>query len=763
MGGTSSVPVMKESPTLQYSSQLKYLPNYKGDKHWVMHTNETLPIPTCDEGQGSIKATPLLTLTQLFKKAGTRPDKLNKTAMKVERKPSGEPPADGKDKDVVWKTWTWGQYYNETCRAAKGFLSLGLQRFDAVMIYGFNAPEWHMSMMGAILAGGVGAGIYPTDTPDQIEFKARHSGSVVAVVQEKKHVELLRKMVQGGKLPKLRGIVSWLPYSDPIPNFPNQDGTEVQVLSWNQLVNTKSKEVTEETLHQTMEQQEPQSPCVYIYTSGTTGNPKAVMLNHDNLHFETMALQDILPVTPEAQTEERIISYLPLSHVAGMLVDIAAPMIFTAQYKATVAVTFARVTDLKEGTLKDRLQIARPTIFLGVPRVWEKIQEAMKAARAKNPPGCCKAGIINTARQKGIEFAREQEMGKSGHAPCCHGCCLYNKVRSQVKEILGLADCHTCLTGAAPIQVETLEFYGSLGIQINELYGMSECTGATTLSSNQAHVWGSCGWAAPGAEVAVLREEPEGSKNYVKCPPCPASRLLDPNLEEKYQGEICFRGRHIMMGYMANPDLGEEHVEEIRKKNMEAIDSQGWLHSGDKGTMDERGMFKITGRYKELIIGAGGENVAPVPIENAIKDALGGQGGALSNVMMIGDKRKYNVCVVTLTCEGATGEKPGTDVLAGGAKKVSSATKVGEAMDDQVWINKITAAITEVNKNGKVCPSNASRVQKFTILPIDFSTETGELTPTLKLKRKVVETKYSKVIEAMYDESCKEAYVKFIQ
>merc|ERR1719355_201775 len=168
------------------------------------------------------------------------------------------------------------------------------------------------------------------------------------------------------------------------------------------------------------------------------------------------------------------------------------------------------------------------------------------------------------------------------------------------------------------------------------------------------------------------------------------------------------------MGYMANPDLGPDHLKEIEKKTAETIDADGWLHSGDKGLITEQGMVKITGRYKELIIGDGGENIAPVPIEDVVKKTCDG----INEVMMVGDKRKYNVALVTLKAVGANGEVPGTDDLDAGAKRVNpEVTTISGAMKDKVWIDTITAAITSANNNGKVCPNNAFKIQKFCILP----------------------------------------------
>jgi long-chain-fatty-acid--CoA ligase ACSBG len=247
----------------------------------------------------------------------------------------------------------------------------------------------------------------------------------------------------------------------------------------------------------------------------------------------------------------------------------------------------------------------------------------------------------------------------------------------------------------------------------------------------------------PGTEVKIFKVG--ATVNEKK--ECPLAVDIF-NASEEEQGEICFRGRHIMAGYMANPALGTEHVNAMIKKNADAIDDEGWLHSGDKGCMGTNGMVKITGRYKELIIGSGGENIAPVPIENTVKKLC----PAISNIVMIGDKKKYNVCVVTLKAVGATGDLPGGDELEADARGLggSSATKISEAMADEKYTNAIMQAIIATNKDGSVCPSNASKIQKFTILPRDFSVSTGELTPTLKTIRGKVEKFNADVIARMY-------------
>jgi len=641
-----------------------------------------------------------------------------------------------------WKGWTFQEYYNECFTAACSLLNLGVVQHDSVCVYGFNAPEWMIAQMSAIMAGAKIAGIYPTDTAEQLHFKLQHSGSSVAIVENKEKLAKLRVAIGMG-LPKLKAIVIW----DCESHNPIED---VPCYTWSKFLDL-SHDVDSSRLTERWNSINPGHCCALVYTSGTTGHPKAVMISHDNILFEASVVLKILmensTVNQEAE-EERILSFLPLSHVAGMMVDIITPLIVTGTGPGWVCTYFARPYDLKVGAIGDRLRAVKPTIFLGVPRVWEKVAEKVKAIGATKPSlirkfsGWCKKTLL--AHQMNCQ------LGGSGTKLCGHW--LASKVLGKVKVALGLEKCKFGFTGAAPISVDTLEYFGSLGIQINEVYGMSECCGAVTWSVDNAHVWGSCGFAMPGMEVKVF-DTTSGSN--MECPR--AKNIMNPT--ENEQGELCYRGRNIMMGYLANPDLGEEHVKTIKKKTNAAVDEHGWLHSGDKGCVDYHGMFRITGRFKELIIGAGGENIAPVPIEDNIKRLCQG----ISNVIMIGDKRKYNVALVTLKAKGATGEMAGTDDLDGAALDISQGVKsISAAVKDEAWIRAIKQAIINTNKNGSYCPSNASKIQKFSILPHDFSIEGGEVTPTLKTKRAIVNSKYATIIEKMYSESSNDVYVPFM-
>jgi len=686
------------------------------------------------------------TLMALLAKAAE--EKGDKPALLVER----PCPPVGADKKVPpalpreeWTQWTYEEYHSDVRRAAKAFAALGMQMFESVNIWGFNAPEWHISALASMFAGGKCAGLYPTDTPETAAYKVVHSQGRIVVAEDKNKVERLAKALsQRGDCKGLRAFIAYGFEPEPNETVHVAGVGAVPLLSWDAMLALGDSKGSDAVVDHRVASTRPGHCAALIYTSGTTGEPKAVMISHDNIIFESACVIHLLGQSCgfcEQEEEERILSYLPLSHVAGMMVDIVCPVVAAALKPAWVSVFFARSYDLKEKAIKDRLGVAKPTIFLGVPLVWEKIADQIRSLGAQ--ASWVQSKVAGWAKGLGMDYAQRTQLGGSGSKPWGYSA-ANSVVLSKIKARLGLDECKFGFTGAAPIRVDTLEYFGSLGLQVNEVYGMSECTGACTISTDQAHQWGSCGWEMPGVEVKVFKIDERDMNNKIECPRSPG---LDA-LEEEYQGELCFRGRNIMMGYLASPDLGPAHVAEIQKKTAETIDNDGWLHSGDKGMITKKGMVKITGRYKELIIGEGGENIAPVPIEDEVKKGCDG----IAEVMMVGDRRKYNVALVTLKAVGANGEVPGTDDLDAGASRVNpSVSKISEAMDDKLWIDIITAAITAANKNGKCCPNAAFKIQKFTILPSNFSEEAGELTPTKKLKRKVVETKLNALIDKMYD------------
>jgi len=732
--------VHKNVPRLQEDF---YFP-YAGSTQWfTCSADAEMPPRTAQKGFAG-PATPSMVWPQLFAKAVS--EKGGKPALCVER----PCPALGEDGKTAppplpreqWRTWTFTDYHNDVRKVAKAYIKLGFVQFDTVNIWGFNSPEWFQAALGGIYASGKSGGIYPTDTAATAAYKVVHSGGAVCAMENKGHFDKVSAALnERGDCANLKAFVAWS-YDPPVGEMVEIKGVgSIPFLSWEALLQMGSAEDDTE-LNNRVEITKPGHCAALIYTSGTTGDPKAVMVSHDNLAYVSNTIFGSLKGScgfGATAEEERILSYLPLSHVAGLCMDLIGQLAVSSLTAAHSVVFFARPYDLKASTIKDRLGIARPTAFLGVPLVWEKMADRIRSIGAASTG--LKKSIGDWSKSKALAHAKNLRLGGDGSAPFNH--CLAMRVLGAVKSQVGLDKCKYALTGAAPIRVDTLEYYGSLGIYINEVYGMSESTGVCTLSTDQAHQWGSCGWQLPGTEVKCFKVDPSNLNIKTECPPAPS---LDAT-EDEFMGEICFRGRGIMMGYLACKEMGEKHVAEIEKKTADTIDSEGWLHSGDKGLKTQTGMVKITGRYKELIIGEGGENIAPVPIEDSVK----GLCDAVAECMMIGDQRKYNVAMITLKAVGANGEQPGTDELDAAAKRVNPAvTKISQAMKDPKYIETITAAITATNNNGKLVPNNAFKIQKFCILPMNFSEENGELTPTKKLKRKAVEDRYAKMIDKMY-------------
>ena len=560
-----------------------------------------------------------------------------------------------------WETMTWREYYHQVKTTARAFMALGLEKGKAVNILGNNCPQWFISDLAAIFAGAIPGGIYATSSPEQCQYIAEHSEANIVVVENAD--QLAKFKAVWSQLPALKAVVMM-----------NGSDDDARVYAWEDLPPIAGK-IPETELDERMEAQDPDDCCTLIYTSGTTGNPKGVMITHDNAVWTARQAVSFTGARPK----DELISYLPLSHIAEQVVSLLVPL--------TVGCTtwFAESLD----QLGDNLREVRPTLFVGVPRVWEKIQAKMVAAGAQN--SWLKKKIAAWARQKGLAGGYARQEGQ----PLPSSFSLAHKlVFSKVHERLGLDRCRLFISTAAPISLDTLEFFMSLDIPITEVYGMSECTGPATVSLPEPFKYrtGWAGPAMPGTEIAVSGD-----------------------------GEVLMRGRHVFKGYFKNDAATRE-----------TIDAEGWLHSGDVGMIDEKGFLKITDRMKELIITAGGENVPPQVLEGKYKAIP-----LLSQVVIIGDRRKHMAALFTL--DPAKIEPTAAQVSS------NAATAAEAAVCPQIRAF-LQAQVDEINKT----LPRAWGIKKFVILPEELSIEGGELTPTMKLKRRIVHTKYEKEIESMY-------------
>ena len=559
----------------------------------------------------------------------------------------------------AWQTITWFEYHRQVRQVARALMTLGTRPGQGIAIIGYNSPEWFFADIGSIYAGATPAGIYTTSSPEQCQYIAAHCEAAVVFVDD--HEQLAKLLEIRAQLPALKALV-----------LMHGTASAPGVYLWTKFLELGIK-TPEQELDKRMASQSADDIATLIYTSGTTGAPKAVMLSHDNLTWTAQAAVGLIGGGPSDQ----VLSYLPLSHIAEQVVSLHGPIAFG------VCVAFAENME----KLGENLREIRPTMFLGVPRVWEKIQERIMAAGAANPP--LKKKIAAWARRQGIAggYAEQQHVAKPPMYAVANAL-VFKKVRKQ----LGLDRARILVTSAAPISRDTLEFFLSLGLPICEVYGMSECTGPATASIPDHYHTGKAGFCLPGAELKTADD-----------------------------GEVCMRGRHVFKGYFKDP-----------RTTGETIDSDGWLHSGDIGAIDVEGFLQITDRKKDLIITAGGENIAPALVEGYLKGIP-----VVSQAVVIGDRQRYLSVLLTLNKERIP-----VDALTCG----SPASDPETAARDERFLGFLQRQIDAVNQR----LARVQAVKKFKVIPHEFTVEGGELTPTMKVRRNVVTEKYKREIEQLY-------------
>ncbi|PRP97534.1 Long-chain-fatty-acid--CoA ligase FadD15 [Enhygromyxa salina] len=560
----------------------------------------------------------------------------------------------------IWKDTSWAEYHASVRRAAKGLIALGLEPGRGVTLIGFNCKEWLIGDIAAIYAGGIPVGIYATNSPEQCQYVAGHCDANIAIVENEE--QLAKFLAIRDQLPLLKAIV-----------LISGEHDDEAVHSWaSMLAKGDALEDGEAALEARIAAQKPEDICTLIYTSGTTGDPKGVMLSHDNLTWTAASASSVIELTDGAT----MFSYLPLSHIAEQIISIYIPI------QLGLCTAFAESFD----KMPQNLSEVRPQVFLGVPRVWEKIQAKMMAAGAQNSG--LKKAIAKWARKVGQKAMDARQRGEA--PPLTYG--LADKlVFSKVKQRLGLDNSILNVTSAAPIAKETLDFFASLGVLINEVYGMSECSGPATMSTPNKFRIGWIGWQLPGAEVKVAED-----------------------------GELCMRGRNVFKGYYKNPEA-----------TAETLDDEGWLHSGDIGEKSGE-FFRITDRKKDLLITAGGENIAPQLIEGKLKNIVW-----ISQAVVVGDRKPFLSALVTID------EDKFAELV---AETGSSAKTTADLVDD----DKVRAFLMESVQEVNAGLARVQTIKKIRVLPADLSIDGGELTPTMKVKRKIVRQKYEVEIESFY-------------
>jgi len=425
---------------------------------------------------------------------------------------------------------------------------------------------------------------------------------------------------------------------------------------------------------------DPDDLLTLIYTSGTTGPPKGVQLTHRNLMGLVASVERMIPLPDRGA---KVISWLPAAHIAERAAHYYLPVI--RGLEVTICPDPRKIVE----TLPD----VRPTWFFAVPRIWEKLKSGLEAKLAGEASGI-KRRLALWSVETGLRKVRaERGGGEAGRLLRAQHAVADRLVLAKLRHALGLDEAVAINVGAAPTPFEVLEFFHGLGLPIGELWGMSETCGVVTINPPEKVKLGTVGPPVPGFEV----------------------RLAD-------DGEVLVRGDAVMAGYRNQPE-----------KTAEAIDSEGWLHTGDIGELDEDGYLRIVDRKKELIINAAGKNMSPAGIESKLKAASPLIGQAIA----IGDGRPYNVALVTLDPDYAPGwaRQHGLDE-----------SSLEQLADSERMRDAVQAAVDEANAK----LSRVEQVKKFTVLPADWPPGGDELTPTMKLKRKPIGEKYSSEIEALY-------------
>ena len=581
----------------------------------------------------------------------------------------GDAPAMSWKRDGAWQTLSWRDYRERVAEVAMGLAGLGVGRGDFVAIMATNRPEHVLVDQAAVHAGATPTTFYFTLPPEQIRYVAGHCEAKVAVLEDR---DMLKRWQE------LRDDLPALRYLVVLDGAEEGDGPGV--LGWDDLVARGRGALAGDGsgFEELRRRVGPEDNATLLYTSGTTGRPKGVLLTHHNVLYQITAL-DRLTGLPQGGSS---VSYLPLAHIAERVLSIYGPLTRRSHVwfcpDPTQAVEYVRQ--------------ARPTLFFGVPRVWEKVRAGIQAKLAAEENER-RRKIAERAVATGLEVVRRGQRGepvplglRARHAV------LERLVLAKIRHAIGLERCTFASSAASPLAVDVAEFFAALGLPLVEVYGMTETTGVATGNRPGKVKIGTVGPALEGVEM----------------------RLAD-------DGEVLVRGPINTPGYFRQPEA-----------TAELIDADGWLHTGDVGELDD-GYLRIVDRKKELIITSSGKNLSPANIEGLLKEHP-----LIGQALVYGDDRPYVVALIVLDHElapawAASNGLDGSDLAA-------------LAASDRVQA-EVQLVVDAINQR----LSRIEQVKRYEVLPVEWTAESEELTPTLKLRRRIIHAKYADRIDSLYE------------
>ncbi len=570
----------------------------------------------------------------------------------------------------IWKDITWKEYFTQAQYIGMALWSLGLKKGERVSIIGENCPEWVFIDMGVQAVGGVAVGIYTTSSAEQCKYVINHSESKFLFVENEEQLDKWFQLKP--QFPLLQKVIVW-----DLTVLRYFQDSQVMIL---QELTSIGKETTnnnpsqfEKLIGKVM----PEDLSVFIYTSGTTGPPKGAMLTHRNVTWVAEVMGQVNPV----YTNDEVLSFLPLCHIFERLFSVFIHI------KYAYTVNFIENLD----TVTQNLREVSPTVGYAVPRIWEKYYSSIKIKM--DDASWLKRTLFNLAQVVGRKYIRQRIV--YGLKPAATMSALYQiayfTVFRKLKERLGFERMRIAYSGAAPISPDVLLFFRMIGLNIVEGYGQTEGSGVTTATTNESFRLGSVGKPLPGLQLKIADD-----------------------------GEILIKSPGIFLGYFKDSENTTKALQ------------GGWLHSGDIGKIDKDGFLKIVDRKKDIIITAGGKNIAPQNIENQLKFSH-----YINDAIVIGDRRKFLTALLVLDEENIT--KYARDY------KIQFTT-YGDLAENPAINQLIQAEVDAVNK----MLARVENIRKFTILPKKLYEEDGDVTPTMKVKRKAIQKTYRDLIESMY-------------
>ncbi|SFA79068.1 long-chain acyl-CoA synthetase [Amycolatopsis marina] len=566
-----------------------------------------------------------------------------------------------------WREWTWAGYAERVAKVAAGLRELGVGPGTRVAIHSENRPEWVIADLAVQGLGAQSIGIYPTSPAMEVQYLLGHSRCSVLIAEDEEQLD--KTLAVRDQLPDLRHLV----VMDPRGVRMDAAGP---LLTFAELEQRGDTGDALNSYTDSVSRLDPADTAILVYTSGTTGPPKGAMISHANLVASARVFVEALG---SGQRDE-VLSYLPLCHIAERLISVVD------------AVWAGSVVNFGEGgpSFQHDLRDVQPTVFLGVPRVWEKMLAGVEIRMAD--ASRLKRWSYRASMRHGRRIAPRRMAGTVTLADRLTFAVCDTLVFRPLREKLGMVRVRTAISGAAPIAPQVLEYLWAIGIPVREGYGQTENTAICTLTPAGDVRLGSVGVAMTGVEVKIAED-----------------------------GEILTRSAGVFQGYLDNPEA-----------TAATVDADGWLHTGDVGELDADGFLRITDRKKDVIITAGGKNVSPSEIENRLKVSP-----YIREAVVIGDRRRYLTALI-----GVERDTAGDWATRRGL----AYTTYADLSSKPEIRNLVQSVITEANHD----LAAVEQIKKFTLIDKELDHEDGELTATQKVKRRAIADRFADEIEAMY-------------